>query len=411
MSQDQKFQQRWQFRRREDDFDSSSNDSKSSSSGEPVLKKHKLVSNLILPENNENINIPRSRQKDLLDPGMGAHFEFGKANKMHIGSSNKSEGVKNKTKRNSTKEGNKKKRKQSHEPDSMDDFKVFMESILEELKVARESMFARMREEMKKLIPIESASRPTIEEAGCVRKLGLQQQNSIESGMKTQKCNVGSLDRSGRSNVTAASNNCPNVLEKQVNHAQATGTTTPNEKDQGEERSLSVKKPIYSFHQSDQLVSSSYLTLPSVLSEAQIENQRNDSSSRNYSQPGVAGNDTSMNSERANLITDANAHHGHFSGIQQDEQFGNFAQIGSRSMGYFDHQVTGTSGIDTGFPIPLHQGRENSFNIPSQVVLDNSFRGNNILGLRTNKGSMRFSGASHSLPEHFVANNLRGHMK
>ncbi|CAK9174840.1 unnamed protein product [Ilex paraguariensis] len=167
----------------------------------PVLKKHKLVSNLILPENNENINIPRSRQKDLLDPGMGAHFEFGKLTRCILGQAIKAK-------------------------------------------------------QLKKL--------------GCVTEVGVAATEQHRIRHENQKCNVGSLDRSGRSNVTAASNNCPNVLEKQVNHAKPLELLRQMKRTKGKSGVYLFKKThIFLFHQSDQLVSSSYLTLPSVLSEAQ----------------------------------------------------------------------------------------------------------------------------------------------
>ena len=86
MSEDLKFQQRWEFRRRDSDVDSSSDNSKSISSGEPVLKKHKLVSSLISPENDETSGTPRSQPEDKSDHGSGDQFKIGKANLMQIAS-------------------------------------------------------------------------------------------------------------------------------------------------------------------------------------------------------------------------------------------------------------------------------------------------------------------------------------
>ena len=62
-----------------------SDNSKSISSGEPVLKKHKLVSSLISPENDEASGTPRSQPEDKSDHGSGDQFKIGKANKMQIG--------------------------------------------------------------------------------------------------------------------------------------------------------------------------------------------------------------------------------------------------------------------------------------------------------------------------------------
>ena len=71
MSKDLTFQQRWEFRRRDSDFDSSSDNSRLSSSGEPVLKRHKLFSSLISPENDETSGAPRSQPEGKSDRSSG----------------------------------------------------------------------------------------------------------------------------------------------------------------------------------------------------------------------------------------------------------------------------------------------------------------------------------------------------
>ncbi|KAL7165374.1 hypothetical protein ACSBR2_041124 [Camellia fascicularis] len=274
MSQDQKFLQRWEFSSRDDDLDSSSEDSKSSSSGKAVLKKHELVSNLILPENDETINTPLSQQES--EKGHDrVPFEFGKAHKMHIGRRKKNNAVKNKIKTGSMKKSNRKKNDGiKHEPVLLDDFKIFMESIIEELKVARENSFTWMREEMKKLVPVELASRPTRKEGSGLEKIGkVKNQNNIESGLKTQNFDGRSLGRSVKTDKTTDSNNCLEVLEEQVNPDRAIGTITSNEKGKVERSRLSVKKPICSSSNlSDPVTTSPYLTSPTVLSEPRVEN-------------------------------------------------------------------------------------------------------------------------------------------
>ncbi|GFZ01370.1 hypothetical protein Acr_14g0010050 [Actinidia rufa] len=385
MSQDQKFQQRWQFRRGDDDLDSSSNGTKSSSRGEPVLKKHKLVSNLILPENDETSNTPLSQPENQLVKNVF---------------------VKKKIKRGSMKRSNRKTDKRSvHEPISLNGFKVFMKSMIEELKVARENMFTRMREEMKKLVTVELGSRTRRKEE---KKIGrAKYQNNDESGVKTKNCNGGSLEKSAKSDRTTDSNNCYEVLGKQVNRDQTVGPITSKEKEKVEKLSSSVKKPIYASNLSEQIVSSPYSTLPTVLSRPQAENHRLDASC-NYIQPGATENKTALTLERAKLLIESSNRRGYFSGIQKTEQFGSFSQMGSQNLSYFDHRNK-TSTVGSGFPVPLHHGLGNGFNIPSQT-LDSSSRENNILGLRMNGGAIRFSGGSHALSEHFVASNLRSQM-
>ena len=82
MSEDLKFQQRWEFRRRDSDVDSSSDNSKLSSSGEPVLKKHKLVSSLISPENDETNGTPRSHKNISLIVVQGINSKLGKLTRL-----------------------------------------------------------------------------------------------------------------------------------------------------------------------------------------------------------------------------------------------------------------------------------------------------------------------------------------
>lgn len=234
-------------------------------------------------------------------------------------------------------------------------------------------------------------------------------QKSAESGMKTQNINDGPIERSIISSRTTDSNNCCKALEEQINHDQAVQTIRSNEKDNGENLRLSANKSVYSTNDSDQLVSSSYLTLPYVLSEPQLEQHRIDSSSRKCIQPGVAGNDTSLNFERENLMMDANNHHGYFSGIQAEEPYSSFAQMGSKSVGGYDQHNSQISNMGSGFPISLHQWLDNTSNIPSQTVLENSSRGNNIPGLRMNGRGIRFSGNSRPLSDNFAVNNFHSH--
>ncbi|GMQ05473.1 hypothetical protein CsSME_00050487 [Camellia sinensis var. sinensis] len=417
MSQDQKFQQRWEFRRRDDDLDSSSHDSKSSSGGERVLKNHTVVSNLTLPENDETGDAPLPKQESQLDPDMGIiPFEFTNAEKIHSGPSNRNRGVKNKMKKASMKKSNRKKKnnRSAREPILLDDFKIFMKSIIEELKVARENMFTRMRDEMKKLVDVELASRPTKKGGGNHRqKTGqIQHQNNVELGMKTQNCNGGSLERSVKSDRTTDSNNCHEVFEEKVNHDKTIGTIASNEKEKVEMLRLSVRKPISTCNLSDQVVSSVCLTLPTVLSEPpRAENHKLDSSC-NYTQPEATGNKTSMNLEKAKLMVDAGTSRGYYLGIQQAEQFRSFSQAGSQNMcyRYSDQNNTETSTMGSGFPVPLHQGLGAGFNIPSQP-LENLSHDNHILGPRMNGGAIRFSGGSHALPEHFGSGNFHRQMR
>ena len=507
MSEDLKFQQRWEFRRRDSDVDSSSDNSKLNSSGDPVLKKHKLVSSLISPENDETSDTPRSLPEGKSDPSSGDQFNIGKANKMHIGSSKKNNLDSKKLKRDSFKKVNKKKSKSNaYDPATLDDFKFFMESLLEDLKVARENLFVQMREEMDKLMPDGTYFRSTRRAGGCQQEsIQVQHQNHFVLGLEAQNCKGGSLDRcvkrtadsaarstkrkgsNGQKNIKAQhhaifqsgmkAHNCDGgsvqksvkckktigsgmhptrggqgngqvqhqdnfeaglegqncndrslemsvkghtttgssipceIPKDQVDQRQAIGLLESTEKNKGKMLDLSATKPKFLSNSSDQVASSMYLSLPTVLPEPSYENYRLDSSLCNYIQPGMTGNKMAMTSERSNLLAPSpSIRRGNFLDIQQEEKIRSFSQMGSRNLSGIDQNSIPTSSFSGGFPVPLHQGLNGCFSISSQVGLENLPRENGILGLRMNGGAIRFSAGSNAYPEHFVANNLRSHL-
>lgn len=197
MSKDLKFQQRWEFRRRDSDLDSSSDNSKSCSSVEPVLKKHKLVSSLLSPENVDTSGTPRSQQGGDSDPSSGDQFKIGKANKKCFGSSKKDNLDSKVTKKDSLKKVDKKKSKSNaYDPALLDDFKIFVESLLEDLKVSRENLFVWMREEMHKLMPAGTNSQSAKRGGRCRQvKVQVQHQNNFVLGLEAQSCKGGSLEK------------------------------------------------------------------------------------------------------------------------------------------------------------------------------------------------------------------------
>ena len=106
MGEELKFQQRWEFRRGDTEFDSSSEESKSSSSSQPVLKKHKLVSSFISDEHNEAMDTNRVQQKGKRIPGNGGQIKIGKAKKKAARRSRKENIANNAMGRNSLEELN-----------------------------------------------------------------------------------------------------------------------------------------------------------------------------------------------------------------------------------------------------------------------------------------------------------------
>jgi hypothetical protein len=295
-----KFQQRWEIRRRENEYDSSSEESKSSSSSQPVLKKLKLVSSFASDENDEAIDTERFHQKGKYVPGNGrGKAKFRKAKKMHIKRRRNENLVDNGMERDSHEELDRKKKNTSaYDPAAaLDDVKIFMESLLEELKDARENLFRWMREEMQKLVADDTASKAESRKGRYGRWKGqLQHQNNFEenvqvhqnnfeenvqvhqnnfkqttqvqhdsnfkekiqvqhrnnceenivqpqkdlkSGTRDRSSNHGSLKRSIDSNGAAGSNNYCQALEDQVEFGKTTGSLASRANEKGESRLVS----------------------------------------------------------------------------------------------------------------------------------------------------------------------------
>lgn len=123
MKHDEKFEQRWEFRRKEGDGDTSSDENGSNSNSNTNLK-------LVLVENdgdqecqmrNDKVEKTKNKQKQVLHK-------------------KKSENKRKKTLHND-------------ETTTLKDLKNFANSLIHELSVTRENMFAHMRDEMQKLVP------------------------------------------------------------------------------------------------------------------------------------------------------------------------------------------------------------------------------------------------------------------
>ncbi|KAL8101885.1 hypothetical protein AgCh_033691 [Apium graveolens] len=416
MSGDQNFQQIWNFRSKGDDIDSS-NDSKSSSKGEP---KHDLASALIIVGNDEISDDPDHEKIDQGQPGEGASSKKPRPKKQ---STAKARGKKSKTERKtdtkkargkkcktetkteqgSRKEVSKKKRKFSVlNPDLLDDFKIFTQSILQDLRVEREQMFAQMKEDMQKLLFVESNTRRTTKPKSRKRTGQALHAKSTESDMRPRDCSDGSLGRSIVSSWIPDSNNCSNALEERVFHDQAVqNINNSNKKEKGEHMRSLTKQSIYAFNQSDHFAASSYMALPAPPSGKLLEQQTTDTPYRN-------SNTAVLACDRRNLMINGLNHSGYISGTQVEVPFSSFAQMGTKYMRLNDQHCTQNSSMPNGFPLPVHQRLENSLNIPSQIDIFSG--GNNILAWRMNGGTIGFSGNGHSLSDDIAANSVRNSM-
>ncbi|CAA2975221.1 Hypothetical predicted protein [Olea europaea subsp. europaea] len=368
MNPDKKFQQIWEFRSREDDVDSSSDDSKSNSSHEPVHKKHKLVFDIVLPEKDEVNGTPRSQRNNKLHATQcveGIKKRATLKRKKNI-MQNKTRGRSVEEKKNA--DGN----LRTEEMVMLDDFKNFTDSLIGELKVAREKMFGRMRDKMRKLMSTKSSLRPKKKDIECSRKNEYRTKRRSESRKKS------------KSNVASNTNEFPIVVEEGIIHNQVLEATPTKEPNRGKASGLPTKKA----EDSDEIVSSSCLSLP-----------LND-----HILPAAALNKPSSEIEAGELLN-GKIHVG-FPGFQQEAQIGSFSNLSSKTTGFRGLHYSQTSSVNIGFPFPLHQG-----GLESQTLFKNSFMDNSIVSTRSNNGIGKFSGGSHAMPECSLVNSINSHGK
>ncbi|GMJ00324.1 hypothetical protein HRI_003701600 [Hibiscus trionum] len=141
------FQKRWEFRRNDDnDPDSSFNDSISSDGS--LIRKQKLVSRLVSLGDDETSEVSRLKHKDDENNGKADQIKVGKVTKRKTGNKRSS-----KMKKDSPEEvGLQKGGTSAHDHAPLDDLKNFMESLLKDLKVTRESLLKWMIDEVQQLV-------------------------------------------------------------------------------------------------------------------------------------------------------------------------------------------------------------------------------------------------------------------
>lgn len=339
---DKQFQNRWDFRRREDDVDSSSDDSKFKSGTEAEDQNCKLLSNLAVPENIEVLATPRFQQDNEFDHNKDVHVLSEKTAKKRVNSTKKKKKnpqlektkkspieEKKKTRRRTTKKSplvEKKTRRRNtnaQEKKMSEDLKNFTNSLVQELKVARENMFAQMKEEMRKMMSCRSSSGP-----------------------RTNRFN-GLMGRCHKSNMdlkTAKANGLSSIL--------------PNE--------------------SNPVVSSPYLTLPTVVTKPQL--QSNVLPLNDYIREATPKINAGSDVDIRKLMNSKN--HGGFPAFHPTEtQLGSCSQISCKHSG---PNLSQTTSVGLGFPFPgLHQVMDKYSNMSS---LTEDCR----LGPRTNVSLVKF---------------------
>ncbi|KAI3691792.1 hypothetical protein L6452_31594 [Arctium lappa] len=396
MNENQKFEQIWGFRR---NIDTSSDDSKSNSDVGNAREKLRLVPSLVFPETDRvsetndqgHVQVEKKTKRVRNGPKNGLKNGPKKEKK------NKRE-VKTKSKKDSSvssnvKKGNnggrmKKKSKLISQMTVSDDFRIFTESILDDLRVARETMFAKMRKEMNQLVKSKKTPSRSIKQKGN----GNGSNQAKKPNPKPRSRKTKTVQEKPKNTELAASKglDCNQEPVKNENAKEPSAKNpilvykNPVLIDKNpvliDKNPIFIdspaKKPIFTnIPDQNQIVTSSYLTLPLVLSNSR-------------------SNDTSLKLERGN-----------YSGLQE-ERFRSFAHNESSCVG-------------NGYPVGLnhhhhhhHQRFDNTtgFGIPNRVVQGFSHDGSNLLGTRIMNGGIRYGAglaAGHTLPNHLASNGYR----
>ncbi|XP_031096218.1 uncharacterized protein LOC116000290 [Ipomoea triloba] len=401
MSKDPKFQERWEFRRRDDEFNSSSDDSKSSSSCDARRMKHNLLPRIILSQCVESNDDLRPQERNLLDSNSDVNFRCMEATEKHIGSSNRCKATKNVKRRDPVKHSPKKQKSSAMESALWDDLKTFRESVVGELKVARETMFTQMKDDMTKLNPQKSAPTPRRKVQSTVKR---QPKNKSEPCRRNRSHSCKPAVRSLEKKMDLDSTNCSTICIEQVSRDQAL-KAVPSYKNNENRSVISLKKPICLVNDSEHSVSASYPTLPTVFTKALVENLNNMVPLRDQIQPTVITTDKDSIIEKESLGINANNHIGYILGNQEEEPSGSFTHINSKSLCLYDQ-----SRMNMAFQVPPLHMLYNTSNISSQAIPENTLQGNNRLVLGTNSGTLSFSGGNLALAECFISNSVGSHM-
>ncbi|PIM99008.1 hypothetical protein CDL12_28502 [Handroanthus impetiginosus] len=305
MNDDGKFEQQWEIRGREVDEDSLSD--------EIMDKRHKFITDLVLPENDEANDVSRCLRNDNYDTYNSVHKKIEPSKKKNL----------------VQKKSNKKKRNGiTKEMVMLEDLKVFADSLISELMVARDNMFADMKHELRKMVP----SRP-----------------NLETPKKNKVCPLDRVKSVGRNLESNVPCKFSKAVEEAVTH-ENDGLRPP------------TTGHMILMSDSDQIASSSYLTLPTVIPKLQFQNHRN----------GFHMNDRIPTGGPMNNSGSENNFYNRFSEFDPDQGFGNFPHISSRSVDFLGENCI----QKPGFPVPLHQGTEHGSNMSSLTYGENSLLNN-----------------------------------
>ncbi|KAK9059296.1 hypothetical protein SSX86_021915 [Deinandra increscens subsp. villosa] len=413
MNANQKFEQIWGFRRNDD---SSSDESKSNFEIGKDQEKFSLIPGLVSPEidgvsetENQHVQAEKKPKRTRIAQ------KKEKKNKKEVKSKPKKDSC---ASSNIKKRGNtisKKKSKFISQMTVSDEFRIFTESILDDLRVARETMFAKMRKEMDQLVnsKLHSRSKKQKGSGGNATKKPNQKPRARKPTKMKQKDELPASKGPDcpREQVKNEKPQDPSSKKpKDPSSKKPKNPSSRNPKDPSSKNPTlidSCAEKLIHTNAPNQLITSSYLSLPLVSSNDKKNPILTDSCAKKpiftnapdqivtssyLTLPFVISNDTSLKLERGN-----------YSGIQGEERF--------RSYG---HNNAESSCVGNGYPIGLNQPQRfdnsNHFGILNRAVQEFSHDGS-LLGTRMiNGGGLRYSAglSGHGIPNHLASSGFRG---
>ncbi|CAA0812165.1 Unknown protein [Striga hermonthica] len=180
MNNNEKFDQRWEFRRKEVDADTSSDDSQPNASGPQAVKRSNIVAGLVLLENDEASD----------RPSLVTDEKKTKSSKKVKGKNN---AVLKKSNSGPIRKNKRNKNLEDEHVAMFEDLKAFADSLMQELTGDRENMVTQLKDEMKKLAAIVSKKPVRKKTARCSQKNQVKPKNCTV--IRNTKGKVGSDER------------------------------------------------------------------------------------------------------------------------------------------------------------------------------------------------------------------------
>ncbi|KAL6174714.1 hypothetical protein ACLB2K_051360 [Fragaria x ananassa] len=302
-----------------------------------------------------------------------------------------------------------------------------------------DNVFARHHNNFKGTIQVQQQK--NFEEAD----VQVQCRSNFESVMRAQKCNIGSLEGTARSNQATCCDNGYRVLGEQVDNGQATRALIPAEKLgsfvkpnfhfcsteinvqmqhqmnyllgirpenyscrslerplKGKYRAQSTNCQPWIGHQVDCVRDVRPVASSEIERGVRLTVPNGPSFSSNVSSQVAS----SMYLTSPSVLTRPYGQ-GHILGMSHQGRNGSIAQLGPRNVSYINRQSILSSSIGTAFPVAPHQGMDFGVTFPSQASIRSLPRDEkNTWDLRMNEGAKMFGGGSYAVPEDYVSNNF-----